>query len=298
MFIMLNVYNEGDITASRETLEISPGWRPVIEYTSTRADRSMASSDYIVETPEQIALAYDVAGIGSRFLAAIIDSVLIALAQAALFFALAQTASIIEFAESVLIAIGAALGFAILWGYYIAFELTWNGQSPGKRLIGLRVVSEGGRPITVVGSIIRNLIRIVDFLPLLYGIGVIAMFIDGRARRLGDLAASTLGGGERAGGTLGRLVKSVEPNIPSSSGDTTDPVDVSLLTPDDYALLCDFLNRRHDLAQSMRQRLAAQLGEGLQARLDVSFDGDPERLVERVVRAYQHQRRQGSQVDH
>lgn len=254
----------------------------------------MTSGDYIIETPEQIELAYDVAGIGSRLLAAIVDSTLIALAETALFFTLAQVAGITDAAESVVTAIGAALGFAILWGYYIAFELTWNGQSPGKRLIGLRVVSEGGRPITVTGSIIRNLIRIVDFLPFLYGIGVIAMFIDGRARRLGDLAASTLVLRERADVTLESLVNSVERDLPPSSGDTTDLIDVSALTPNDYALLHDFLDQRRNLAPLVRRRLAAHLGEGLQARLDVALDGDPERLVERVVRAYQRQRRQGA----
>ncbi|MGB9755115.1 RDD family protein [Roseiflexus castenholzii] len=254
----------------------------------------MVSGDYIVETPEQIELAYDLAGIGSRFLAAIVDSALIALAELALFFALAQIAGAMEFAESVLIAIGAAIGFAILWGYYIAFELTWNGQSPGKRLIGLRVVSEGGRPITVTGSIIRNLIRIVDFLPFLYGIGVIAMFIDGRARRLGDLAAGTLVVRERADVTLESLVTRVAPDLPQPSGDTTDLIDVSLLMPDDYALLCDFLDQRRDLAQPVRRRLAAQLSEGLQARLGVLPESDPERLIERVARAYRYQRRRGS----
>ena len=109
----------------------------------------MPINDYIVETPEQIELAYNIAGIGSRFLAAIIDSALIILAEVVLFLAIAQVASILQFADSVWLAIGATLGFVILWGYYIAFELTWNGQSPGKRLIGLRVVTEGGRPMTV-----------------------------------------------------------------------------------------------------------------------------------------------------
>ncbi len=254
----------------------------------------MTSGDYIVETPEQIELAYDIAGIGSRLLAAIVDSALIALAEGVLFVALAQIADAIEVAESIFVAIGAALGFAILWGYYIAFELTWNGQSPGKRLIGLRVVSEGGRPITVAGSIIRNLIRIVDFLPFLYGIGVIAMFIDRQSRRLGDLAASTLVVRERADVTLESLINSGALNLPPPSGDTTDLIDVSLLTPDDYALLCDFLEQRRNLAQPVRQQLATQLSDGLQARLNVSPEPDPERLVERVVRAYQRQRRQGS----
>ncbi|MCL6539859.1 MAG: RDD family protein [Roseiflexus sp.] len=250
----------------------------------------MQINDYIVETPEQIELAYDVAGIGSRFLAAIIDSTLIILAEVALFLAIAQVASILQFADSVWLAIRATLGFVIVWGYYIAFELTWNGQSPGKRLIGLRVVTEGGRPITVLGSIIRNLIRIIDFLPLFYGIGVIAMFIDGRARRLGDLAASTLVVRERTDVTLESLVAGVAPNLPLLSGDTADRIDVSLLTPDDYVLLCDFLDQRRDLAPPVRRQLAMQLGEGLQARLDLPPD-DPERLVERVVHAYWRQRR-------
>ena len=250
----------------------------------------MQINDYIVETPEQIELAYDIAGIGSRCLAAIIDSALIILAEVALFLAVAQVASTLRFAESVWLAIRATLGFVIVWGYYIAFELTWNGQSPGKRLIGLRVVTEGGRPMTVLGSIIRNLIRIIDFLPLFYGIGVIAMFIDGRARRLGDLAAGTLVVRERTDVTLESLVAGVAPNLPPLSSDTADRIDVSLLTPDDYALLCDFLDQRRDLAPPVRRQLAMQLGEGLQVRLGLPPD-DPERLVERVVYACQRQRR-------
>jgi uncharacterized RDD family membrane protein YckC len=250
----------------------------------------MQINDYIVETPEQIELAYDIAGIGSRFLAAIIDSALIVLAEVALFLAIAQVTSILQFAESVWLAIGATLGFVILWGYYIAFELTWNGQSPGKRLIGLRVVTEGGRPMTVLGSIIRNLIRIIDFLPLFYGIGVITMFIDERARRLGDLAAGTLVVRERADVTLESLVTGAAPEIPLPPDDETLAIDTGLLTPDDYALLCAFLEQRRDLAPPVRRQLAMRLGEGLQARLDLPPD-DPERLVERVVHAYRRQRR-------
>ncbi|MGQ9550694.1 MAG: RDD family protein [Roseiflexus sp.] len=249
----------------------------------------MRIRDYIVETPEQIELAYDIAGIGSRFLAAIIDSALIAIAEVLLLIVIGQVSSLFPFAESVWFAIGVMLGFAVLWGYYIAFELTWNGQSPGKRLIGLRVVTEGGRPITVSGSIIRNLIRIIDFLPFFYGIGVIAMFIDGRARRLGDLAASTLVVRERADVTLESLVAGVTPVVLPPEEDTPFAIDAGLLTPDDYALLCDFLRQRHDLAPPVRRRLAMRLGEGLHARLSLPPD-DPERLVEYVVHVYRRQR--------
>lgn len=250
----------------------------------------MQIRDYIVETPEQIELAYDIAGIGSRFLAAIIDSALIVIAELALLLAIAQISSILPFAESVWLAGGALLGFAVLWGYYIAFELTWNGRSPGKRLIGLRVVTEGGRPITVPGSVIRNLIRIIDFLPLLYGVGVIAMFIDNRARRLGDLAAGTLVVRERADVTLESLVAGAASEIPLPPDDEALAIDAGLLAPEDYVLLCDFLRQRRDLAPPVRRRLAMQLGEGLQARLGLPPD-DPERLVERAVHAYRRQRR-------
>src|SRR5215212_8679954 len=162
---------------------------------------------YTIATPENIEFAYDIAGIGSRFLAAMIDTLLIGVAETIIILIVGLTSSAIGLrtADSLLAALGGLLSFTILWGYYIAFELLWNGQSPGKRAIGLRVVREGGRPITFVGSAIRNLIRIVDFLPAFYGIGVIVMFVDRRARRLGDLAGGTLVVKERRAVTLESL---------------------------------------------------------------------------------------------
>jgi uncharacterized RDD family membrane protein YckC len=91
-----------------------------------------------------------------------------------------------------LIAVFSLLAFALFWGYYIFFEVAWNGRSPGKKWASLRVICADGSPITLTESIIRNLVRLVDFLPLYYALGVLIMFIDARARRLGDLAAGTL----------------------------------------------------------------------------------------------------------
>src|SRR5215510_11634669 len=82
--------------------------------------------------------------------------------------------------------------FVLFWGYYIFFEMLWNGQTPGKRWVGLRVIRTDGTPITLSESFIRNLTRLVDFLPAAYGIGIISMFLDKQSRRLGDLAAGTL----------------------------------------------------------------------------------------------------------
>ncbi|MEK7327557.1 MAG: RDD family protein, partial [Chloroflexota bacterium] len=91
-----------------------------------------------------------------------------------------------------LVAIFGLISFAFFWGYYILFEMLWNGQSPGKRWVGLRVIRTDGTPITLTESIIRNLVRLVDFLPAYYGVGVVTMFINEQSRRLGDLAAGTL----------------------------------------------------------------------------------------------------------
>src|SRR5690242_21326471 len=242
---------------------------------------------YSVATPENIEFAYDIAGIGSRFLAAIIDTLLIGIGEIILGVVIGVALSTTSqdggssSASSILSAIGAILAFLILWGYYIVFELVWNGQSPGKRAIGLRVVREGGRPITFISSAIRNLIRIVDFLPLFYGIGVVVMFVDRRARRLGDLTAGTLVVKERRGVTLESLttpaiVPLAQPGEPAQP--PTLP-NIHMLNDRDYNLIQEFLRRRGELGREARVRLGAQLASGLQTRLGLPQGGDAERFL-------------------
>jgi uncharacterized RDD family membrane protein YckC len=253
---------------------------------------------YTVDTPENIEFAYDIAGIGSRFLAAIIDTVVIAVALALLAIVVgvagARSGLARDAAGSVIAAVGALLSFLILWGYYSVFELLWNGQSIGKRAIGLRVVREGGRPITFVGAAIRNLIRIVDFLPAFYGIGVIVMFIDHRARRLGDLAGGTLVVKERRGVTLESLTMPAAPSIVPIGGPAQPPTlpNQHLLRDQDYTLIQEFLRRRGELGREPRLRLGTQLAGGLQARLGLPQGGDAESFLQHVVAEYQQFRRQ------
>ena len=255
---------------------------------------------YTIDTPENIEFAYDVAGIGSRFLAAIVDTLAIGAGEAIVFILIGVAVSTLELntsaAGSLLAALGALLAFAILWGYYIAFELLWNGQSPGKRLIGLRVVREGGRPITFVGSAIRNLIRIVDFLPAFYGIGVVVMFVDRRARRLGDLAGGTLVVKERRGVTLesltARSVAAPAPALPGQPAPQLTLANVALLNDQDYNLIQEFLRRRDELGREARLRLGSQIAGGLQARLGLPQGGDAERFLQYVAGEYQTLRRQ------
>jgi uncharacterized RDD family membrane protein YckC len=130
-----------------------------------------------IDTPENVSFAYDIAGIGSRFLAALIDSAIIVLLQVILFGSVLLFASLIsETATDTMVgwmlAIAGIVSFLFFWGYYIFFEILWNGQTPGKRQVGLRVIRVDGTPITPSEAVIRNLVRLIDFLPTAYGVGV------------------------------------------------------------------------------------------------------------------------------
>jgi uncharacterized RDD family membrane protein YckC len=252
------------------------------------------NDSYYVETPEIVAVAYDVAGVGSRCLAAVVDTLLILIMQAAigavLFIGGAQL-GLDNAGSSVVTAIYAIAAFAILWGYYLLFELIWNGQSPGKRLIGLRVVREGGRPITFAASAVRNLIRLVDFLPLFYGLGTVMMFADRRSRRLGDLAAGTLVVREGAPVTLASLTSASVPVVVPPRQPDAPPTpllpNLQHLTPADYELVQDFLRRRDQLAPARRTELSARISTALRTRLNLEdLSGNPERFLEHVVREY------------
>lgn len=159
-----------------------------------------------IDTPENVRFAYEIAGIGSRFMAALVDTTLIVLLQLTVFVPLLLfTRALDESGWSVLLGVALFISFVMLWGYYIFFEAFWNGQTPGKRWVGLRVLQLSGLPMTFSEVVIRNLVRIVDFLPLAYGVGLIVMFFQGQSRRLGDLAAGTLVVFDRTALTLADL---------------------------------------------------------------------------------------------
>ncbi len=259
----------------------------------------MIDERYVVDTPEQVTFGYTVAGIGSRFLAAIIDTLLLLFKQIVLVLVLLVTLNAVseqltgeaaDSMRSVVLAVWGILSFVFLWGYYLFFELQWNGQTPGKRAIGLRVVREGGRPITFVASAIRNLVRVIDFLPSLYGLGVLVMFVDKHSRRLGDLAGGTLVVKDHARVTLDTLTTQDRFLPPSSSAYVGALTQVDMLSKDDYSLVQEFLRRRRDMAEESRIRLGKQLAHSISARLGVSVAyGDQETFLESVAYAYRQQ---------
>jgi uncharacterized RDD family membrane protein YckC len=225
-----------------------------------------------IQTPENVAFGYQVAGIGSRFLATLVDTLIITLLQVVTVVSFILIANVLD--ESILdnaspwvIALFGLVVFVFYWGYYIFFEMLWNGQSPGKRWTGLRVIRSDGTPITLSESLIRNLVRIIDLLPATYGIGVITMFIDKQSRRLGDLAANTLVVHDRAPITIQELsVKRALHLRPWASANiSVDGFPIERLTNDDLNLIEDFIQRRAQLTH--RDQLAIQMLNTLHTRL-------------------------------
>lgn len=213
--------------------------------------------DYLeIPTPENISFGYPLAGIGSRFIAALIDTTLILLLQGAVLLFTGLVAGLLDDLPAdytgILLAVTGLVSFAFLWGYYIFFEVLWNGQSPGKRVTGLRVIRADGAPVSLAESAVRNLVRFIDFLPLFYGLGVAAMFIDRRSRRLGDMAADTLV--VRETGIPVRLE-----DLQPTGADRRGPVPqlkaygelpVEKLTEPDLELIRDFLKRRGEITNA------------------------------------------------
>ncbi|HYW51410.1 MAG TPA: RDD family protein, partial [Gemmatimonadaceae bacterium] len=210
-----------------------------------------------VETPEQVVVSYTLAGIGTRGAAALIDLLLMLLLTGALWYAAATVPKLVPGLRSVagegwLTAFLILGQFSILWGYYVTFEAIWDGQTPGKRLLGLRVVRNGGGGVDLGPSAARNVIRFVDFLPFGYFVGMIAVIANQRNQRLGDLVAGTIVVRER-------LLRHQRPAAAASPA--ADDEDVPLATLDDerFALLDRFVAREATLDATSRARIATAL---------------------------------------
>jgi uncharacterized RDD family membrane protein YckC len=239
----------------------------------------------IIDTPEQVHLEFVLAGIGSRFMAALVDTLL---EMAVGFFIFLIT--IIFLAASPflgkspmwVLAIMIFVFFCINWGYYATFEALWKGQTPGKRLAGIRVIKESGRPINAFEAIARNLVRIVDYLPAFYGIGVVTMMLNRKNRRLGDFVAGTLvihETSDREAVPFFNTAQNGEYAFPQAAN-------LSLQEAD---LIEAFLARRLDIAPAVRHQSAQRIGDMICNRLQIPADSRPadtEAFLEMIVREF------------
>src|SRR5919199_554420 len=152
----------------------------------------------VIETPERVPLHFALASIGNRFLACAADHTLQMLAIILMIIAFTFIGNYSDMtqlsdAPKWVLALLIIVLFLIWDGYFVFFEWVWNGQTPGKRWLKLRVIREDGRPITFWEAAVRNLLRILDIMPFpFYSIGLLAVFISSKDQRTGDMVAGTV----------------------------------------------------------------------------------------------------------
>jgi uncharacterized RDD family membrane protein YckC len=250
----------------------------------------MSQPDYLISTPENVDLHLELAGLGNRIMACLIDTgityslvLLVGLgclmAVMGLDF-LPAGSSFRAIAMYSVIGIGILVSLFIIFGYYIFFEGMWHGQTPGKRITGIRVIEQNGHPASWSAVIIRNLLRVIDVGVAL--VGLVAMLVDRNERRLGDLAAGTMVIRERLAGELAPVL-TIKATAPASGS-----MDIGRLSPKEYQMLLDFLSRREALTTSQRQLIARRLENYFRAKIEVPPEGEsPEFFLERLYLAYQ-----------
>lgn len=251
-----------------------------------------------IATPEGITVDLVLAGLGSRFVATLVDltfKLLLIVGALLLASALGDLG----------VALFSILAFAIYFGYDVAFEVLARGQTPGKRWTGLRVLRDDGRPVDLLASAIRNVVRLVDGLAFGYLPAMVSILVTKRNQRLGDLAASTivvreprrrdavampapLGSAPATGGAdllFGGFA------IPAGVGAARRPaaagtLDVSAVSAADLAAVRGFLDRRDDLPARVRGDLARRIASALGPRVGgASAHLRDEDLIEQVAAA-------------
>jgi uncharacterized RDD family membrane protein YckC len=250
----------------------------------------MSQPDYLISTPENVDLHLELAGLGNRIMACLIDTSLTYALVAVvgllcMFFIgamnyLPLTGNVKATVMYAIIGATIMVCLAIYFGYYIYFEIAWRGQSPGKRVMHIRVIDENGQPVSNASVFIRNLIRVADM--GLAVIGLLVMLVEPREKRIGDLAAGTLVIRERLSAENAAPIVLKYPQSPDVH------IDVGRLTPKEYEMLISFLGRRDKLVPSERPLLARRLETYFRDRLGEA--GEPvgsEQFLERVFSAYQ-----------
>ncbi len=227
-----------------------------------------------IETPELVALEFPIAGLGSRALAVAIDYCL----QVVVFFVVLMLAALLAGHASPRArlspvwteAFAILIPFLLQWGYFALFEGLWNGQTPGKRLLKLRVIEGNGRSATFFESVTRNFLRAVDMLPGFYAVGAVSMLVTRREQRLGDLVANTLVVHERSleepvsDGGGGRLITAAvftapAPRVSAASVRALPADAVAKLSLPELHAIENFLARRLDLPMDARAALGAKM---------------------------------------
>ena len=246
----------------------------------------------IIETPERVPLAFALASIGNRFLAVAIDHFIQYLTIFIVAWAFISLTgfnfSEIEDSPSQIfqempkwtIAVMILTLFLIFAGYFILFEWLWNGQTPGKRLLKLRVIREDGRPLTVWEAVARNLLRVFDAVPgfivPVYSIGLITIFLSSRDQRVGDVFAGTVVIRERTDEAPTFAETFSNPLSDAAFRRVQKPTEfqanIRLLAEAEVEVVESFLRRRWDLTERQRIWMAWRIALPLMYKLQPNYD--------------------------
>jgi uncharacterized RDD family membrane protein YckC len=242
---------------------------------------NQVSDQLNIDTPELVTIEMPLAGIGSRFIALLVDMIIwgagivVLFLVAIVFLPAIHAAS--QISEKWAVAIVIFIVFLFNWGYFTLFEAFWNGQTPGKRIAKIRVIQQTGRPIGIFESMARNFVRYIDQIPSFYVVGVIAMFVTKQHQRLGDLAAGTLVVRDRApesplwnevgSRTFTAASFTAQPALPEPHSLVTLPAAaIAKLATSDLEVLESFFSRRLDMPLDVRQNLADRIAAALRAK--------------------------------
>ncbi len=265
-----------------------------------------------IDTPELVDIQMPLAGIGSRFIALLVDS-LIWLAGIILLVVLivlfstnnAATSEASEKSKEWAVAIVIVIIFLLNWGYFTLFEAFWNGRTPGKRVARIRVIQRSGRAIGLIESMTRNLVRYIDMQPFaLYAVGVIAIFSTRQHQRLGDLAAGTLVvrdsvqeaplWGESGARTFTAQIFAPGATAPEPHTAYSLPADgIARLSPTDLEVLEGFFAGKLDMSLPTRYALAERIAAAIQAKsgLEPPAGASVETFLEATARQLRDQAR-------
>jgi uncharacterized RDD family membrane protein YckC len=246
----------------------------------------------IIETPERVPLEFALASIGNRFLAVAIDHFIqymsiILLAWFFLSIAGYTTSDVTSAPERLFtdmpkwtIALMIIVLFLVFAAYFIFFEWIWNGQTPGKRLMKLRVIRDDGRPLTLWEAIARNLLRICDAVPgfvlPVYSIGLIVIFLSPRDQRVGDIFAGTVVIRERTdeAPTFRETFSSTVRDVAFSRVQKKAEIEanIGLLSEREVEVVETFLRRRYDLTDRQRLWMAWRIALPLMYKLKPAYN--------------------------
>lgn len=237
-----------------------------------------------MSTPEGVELDLVVAGLGSRFMASLVDSAL----QAVLIIPLLALASVSATAGAAVASVG---GLLVVFGYPTVCDALADGRTVGRRLTGLRLVTEDGGRVGFLAAAVRNIVRLVDFLPAAYSVGALAVIVSARNQRVGDMAAGTLvvraaPVRRRAAAVVPGAGRAAAPAEEVAMPEGAGVWDLTRLTAEDVRVVRSFLARRPDLDPAARARVAGELARRLRPVVVGPDPGTPdEALLEQVLAA-------------